>query len=170
MIEEENPYAPPQSSDFRLPENAYQPTKGQKIARIVFGTLLVPLLIVIVLFLFAMLLGVDYRQTLYISFFLFFVVVLVGIYFMTIVQSFLFSLTLEKYCSTIGKKIICSFIFAIIIAITAPLLVMWLSNPTHTFLHMAIGTFMGSLPATMITALLLHAHYQYYKKKYFQAA
>ncbi|MBR3483028.1 MAG: hypothetical protein IKH45_09160 [Neisseriaceae bacterium] len=169
MTEEENPYAPPKSTDFRLPEQEFKPTKGQKIARIVLGTLLVPLLMIIVVFLFATLLGVDYRQTLDISFFLFFVVVLVGIYFMTIVQSFLFSLTLEKYCSTIGKKIICSFIFAIIIAITAPLLVIWLGgNPTHTFLHMAIGAFMGLLPATMITALILHAHRKYYEKRFFR--
>ena len=73
MTEEENPYAPPKSTDFRLPEQEFKPTKGQKIARIVLGTLLVPLLMIIVVFLFATLLGVDYRQTLDISFFLFFV-------------------------------------------------------------------------------------------------
>ena len=163
MTEEENPYAPPKSSDFRLPENAYQPTKGQKIARIVLGTLLVPLL----MFLFAMLLGVDYRRTLDISFF---VIVLVDFYFMTIVQCFLFSWALEKYCPSIEKKIICVFIFSMIIAIMIPFLVIDLSNPAPAFFHMMIGSFMTALPATIITALLLHAHYQYYKKKYFQAA
>ena len=167
---DENPYAPPKSSDFRLPENAYQPTKGQKIARIVLGTLFVPLLMVVMIFLFARLLGVDYRQTLDISFFLFFVIVLVGFYFMSIVQSFLFSLTLEKYCPNIGKKIICVFIFSMIIAITIPFFVIWLSNPTHSFFHMMIGSFMTALPATMITALLLHIHRKYYEKQYFQAA
>lgn len=32
---EDNPYSPPKSTDFRLPENHYQPTKGQRISRII---------------------------------------------------------------------------------------------------------------------------------------
>ena len=43
-------------------------------------------------------------------------------------------------------------------------------SPNHSFLYMTIGAFMATLPATMITALILHAHYKYYEKKYFQAA
>ena len=33
----ENPYSPPKSADFRLPENNYQLTKGQKIRHILLG-------------------------------------------------------------------------------------------------------------------------------------
>ena len=32
---EDNPYSPPKPTDFRLPENHYQPTKGQRISRII---------------------------------------------------------------------------------------------------------------------------------------
>lgn len=40
----ENRYAPPKSADFRLPENNYQPTKGQKIRHILLGALYFSLL------------------------------------------------------------------------------------------------------------------------------
>ena len=59
MTEEENPYAPPKSADFRLPEQGFLPTKGQRITRIVLGTLLVPLLMVVELFL---IVGDEYRE------------------------------------------------------------------------------------------------------------
>ena len=39
-----NPYSPPKSEDFRLPENNYQPTKGQKIRHILLGALYFSLL------------------------------------------------------------------------------------------------------------------------------
>lgn len=166
MTEEENPYAPPKSTDFRLPEQTYQPSKGQKITRIVLGTLLVPLLMVIILF---MVIGNEYREILNIPFFLLFLIIWISMNIFTIVQSFLFSFVLEKYCPSILKKMLCAFLFTILIVITVPFIIATIS-PNHSFLYMTIGAFMATLPATMITALILHAHHKYYEKKYFQAA
>ena len=64
---------------------------------------------------------------------------------------------------------LCAFLFTILIVITVPFIIATIS-PNYSFLYMTIGAFMATLPATMITALILHAHYKYYEKKYFQAA
>ena len=92
MTEEENPYAPPKSADFRLPEQGFLPTKGQRITRIVLGTLLVPLLMVVELFL---IVGDEYREIADIPFLLLFLIILIGVYIFTIVQSFLFAFVFE---------------------------------------------------------------------------
>ncbi|MBO4575685.1 MAG: hypothetical protein J5680_01100 [Neisseriaceae bacterium] len=166
MTEEENPYAPPKSTDFRLPEQSFLPTKGQRITRIVLGTLLVPLLMVVELFL---IVGDEYREIADIPFLLLFLIILIVVYILTIVQSFLFAFVLEKYCPSIFKKIMCIFVFTLFIVITLPFIIATLL-PNHSFSRMAIGAFMTALPATMMTALILHAHYKYYEKKYLKAA
>ncbi|MBR5675705.1 MAG: hypothetical protein IKX14_04620, partial [Neisseriaceae bacterium] len=91
------------------------------------------------------------------------------VYILTIVQSFLFAFVLEKYCPSIFKKIMCIFVFTLFIVITLPFIIATLL-PNHSFSRMAIGAFMTALPATMMTALILHAHYKYYEKKYLKAA
>lgn len=45
---DDNPYSPPKSEDFRLPENNYQPTKGQRITRIIMCFVLMWLIFIII--------------------------------------------------------------------------------------------------------------------------
>ena len=164
---EENPYAPPKSIDFRLPEQDYQPTKGQKIMRVILGTLCVPLLMAVIEV--GVLIGVSLVVNYQLRFFITFIAIFVGLYVISIVPNIIFAWVLEKYCPTVGKKIICAVIFSIIIATTVGLISLFLPDE-HSFFAAMMGTLIAALPATIITALILNAHYKYYKRKYFQAA
>ncbi|MBQ9259445.1 MAG: hypothetical protein IJ187_06300 [Neisseriaceae bacterium] len=159
---DENPYAPPKSTYYMQPEQDYQPTKGQKIMRIILGTLCVPLLVGLLNGMTKTLLNSNFTLQ---SFLLDFIVV----YVVLIVPNIIFAWVLEKYCPTIGKKIICSFIFSIIISIMIALIAIFLPAEYELF-SVVMYYLIISLPATIITALILNAHYKYYKRKYFQAA
>lgn len=159
---DENPYAPPKSIYYMQPEQDYQPTKGQKIMRIILGTLCVPLLVGLLNGMTKTLLNSNFTLQ---SFLLDFIVV----YVVLIVPNIIFAWVLEKYCPTIGKKIICSFIFSIIISIMIALIAIFLPAEYELF-SVVMYYLIISLPATIITALILNAHYKYYKRKYFQAA
>ena len=159
---DENPYAPPNSTYYMQPEQDYQPTKGQKIMRIILGTLCVPLLVGLLNGMTKTLLNSNFTLQ---SFLLDFIVV----YVVLIVPNIIFAWVLEKYCPTIGKKIICSFIFSIIISIMIALIAIFLPAEYELF-SVVMYYLIISLPATIITALILNAHYKYYKRKYFQAA
>ncbi|MBR3482737.1 MAG: hypothetical protein IKH45_07665 [Neisseriaceae bacterium] len=164
---DENPYAPPKSTYYMQPEQDYQPTKGQKIMRIILGTLCVPLLMTIIEI--GVMIWVSFVVNYQLRFFITFMTIFIGLYIISIVPNVIFTWILEKYCPTIGKKIICAFIFSIIIAVTVGLIAIFLPDE-HSFFAAMMGTFMAALPATIITALILNAHYKYDKRKYFQAA
>lgn len=158
---DENPYAPPKSTYYMQPEQDYQPTKGQKIMRIILGTLCVPLLVGLLNGMTKTLLNSNFTLQ---SFLLDFIVV----YVVLIVPNIIFAWVLEKYCPTIGKKIICSFIFSIIISIMIALIAIFLPAEYELF-SVVMYYLIISLPATIITALILNAHHKYDKRKYFQA-
>ena len=103
---DENPYAPPKSTYYMQPEQDYQPTKGQKIMRIILGTLCVPLLMTIIEI--GVMIWVSFVVNYQLRFFITFMTIFIGLYIISIVPNVIFTWILEKYCPTIGKKIICA--------------------------------------------------------------
>ena len=66
------------------------------------------------------------------------------------------------------KKIICSFIYAIFFGIIIVLLSIVLNDHRYTAFAHFVGGFILTLPAAIMTTLILHAHYKYYEKRFFR--
>lgn len=175
MTEEENPHAPPKSADFRLPEKTYKPHIVDKLLRIFWGIGLLPLLISVFvcginLFLYPELF--DYLQeNPNFTLLHLFTVILIVMFFITSIPNLIFLIIIEKFCSTITKKIICSFAYAIFFGIIILLLRFVLGKDIGFYgIDVVISAFILSFPSAIFTALILHAHYKYYERRYFQAA
>ena len=169
-LTEENPYSSPISTDFRLPEKTYKPHIVDKLLRIFWGIWLLPLLISVFalginLFLYPEMFNYIQNEP-NLTLLSFCIIIFIAMFLITIIPNLIFLIIIEKFGSTITKKIICSFVYSICV-ITMFLLLRFVFDMGVGF-SVVIGAFILSFPSAIITALILHAHYKYYEKRYFR--
>ena len=188
----ETPYSPPKSTDFRQPENNYQPTKGQRIARIILGVFLISFSISFFQLIFILIKNYSFQEVLreFKEYPSVIAVLFFGFSLLYIIPSIIFSSFTEYYFLKIKSKI-CYIIvssFLIYIGVTSILIFNFILFNNQSFnMQSYFNSVIVSLKdkkilfayfysilvigiALWIYLFVFEKHRKYYAKKSIQAA
>lgn len=166
MIDEENPYAPPQSTlDLGQPEMIAKPTKMQRLVRVVLFPVLFSVISTILYFMTWELIynlmilkqNLFSVENLFLSFFV--------IFAFTFIQSIFFSLTMEFILLTNYYKKIYSLLFACWVILPFVIFFLITGNINQRDIVYLTHAFPVFIISSFIVCLILNRHISYYNKK-----
>lgn len=185
---DENPYSPPKSEDFRLPKSAYQPSKKQRMARVIIGISILSLLLALFNYISYLIEILITGKKIELIRFL----ISIGTFVISIIPSLFFSIFTEYHIEKIKNKKYYVLFWAFSIIIFSWIIIVLIGLVYYNDRLLSLSDYLGYLIgfvkgihnnvslsdflysiilyiiAVWITLVVLNKHRQYYKKKNFR--
>lgn len=185
---DENPYSPPKSEVFRLPKSAYQPSKKQRMARVIIGILILSLLLALFNYISYLIEILITGKKIELIRFL----ISIGTFVISIIPSLFFSIFTEYHIEKIKNKKYYVLFWAFSIIIFSWIIIVLIGLVYYNDRLLSLSAYLGYLIgfvkgihnnvslsdflysiilyiiAVWITLVVLNKHRQYYKKKNFR--